>query len=65
MDGYKIKNELIVPASKGNAAVVEKGDLIEIIDIEGKQVGDLMAWVIDSKEEWFSPAHSITQNWSI
>mgnify|MGYP003682123327 FL=1 len=65
MDGYKIKNELIVPASKGNAVVVEKGDLIEIIDIKGKQVGDLMAWVLDSKEEWFSPAHSITQNWSI
>ena len=33
MDGYKVTKELIVPASKGNATVVEKGDLIEIIDV--------------------------------
>ena len=65
MDGYKVTKELIVPASKGNATVVEKGDRIEIIDVEGKQVGDMMAWVLDSKDEWFSPAHTITHNWSI
>ena len=65
MDNYHLKDELIVPASKGDAAILENGDRIEIIDVEGKQVGDLMAWVLDSKKEWFSPAHTITHNWSI
>ena len=65
MDNYQLKDELIVPASKGGATILENGDRIEIIDVEGKQVGDLMAWVLDSKKEWFSPAHTITHNWSI
>ena len=65
MDGYFIKEDLNVPASEGVAVLVEKGDYIEIIDVEGKQVGDLMAWVRDTKNEWFSPAHSVTQNWKI
>lgn len=65
MDENEITKELIIPASKGNATLLEKGDLIEIIDIEGKQVGDLMAWVLNSSGEWFSPAHTITHNWSI
>ena len=55
------KNEAIKNAlSKG----ADK-NTIEIIDVEGKQVGDLMAWVRDTKNEWFSPAHSVTQNWKI
>ena len=65
MNEKKIKKELVIPASKGNATILEKGDQIEIVDIEGKQVGDLMAWVLNSSEEWFSPAHTITHNWSI
>ena len=41
MDGYQIKEDLLVPASEGIATFVEKGDCLEIIDVEGKQVGDI------------------------
>ena len=65
MDGYKLKEDLLVPASYGNATVVEEGQCIEIVDVEGKQVGDFMAWVRDRQDEWFSPAHTVTQNWRV
>ena len=65
MDGYQIKEDLLVPASEGIATFVEKGDCLEIIDVEGKQVGDMMAWVCETNNEWFSPAHTVTQNWRI
>ena len=65
MDGYQIKEDLLVPASEGIATIVEKGDCLEIIDVEGKQVGDMMAWVCKTNNEWFSPAHTVTQNWRI
>ena len=59
MDGYQIKEDLLVPASEGIATIVEKGDCLEIIDVEGKQVGDMMAWVCKTNNEWFSPAHTL------
>ncbi|MBC2607879.1 DUF1989 domain-containing protein [Pelagicoccus albus] len=65
MDGYKKIVEIIVPASHGKAVKVAAGDRLEVIDLEGKQVGDLMAWVSGSEEEYFSPAHTLTQNWSV
>ena len=65
MDGYKLKEDLIVPASYGIATFVEEGQCIEIVDVEGKQVGDFMAWVRDRQDEWFSPAHTVTQNWRV
>ncbi|MFI6285510.1 DUF1989 domain-containing protein [Streptomyces sp. NPDC051018] len=40
--------ELIVPAQKGRAFRAVKDELVEITDIEGRQVGDL--WVIDAAD---------------
>lgn len=66
MEGFDCIQELVVPASCGKALSVLAGDCLEIVDIEGKQVGDLMAWITgEEEEEYFSPAHTLTQNWSV
>lgn len=65
MQGYFLAHDLHVPASHGTAGHAQKGDLLEIIDLGGKQVGDLMAWPTDASGEWMSPAHTITRNWNI
>lgn len=66
MEGFECIQEVVVPASHAKALSVSVGDRLEIIDIEGKQVGDMMAWVTESEtEEYFSPAHTLTQNWSV
>ena len=40
----EILQEVLVPAKEGRGVYVEKGQLLDIVDVEGKQVGDLIAW---------------------
>ncbi|MFF0447923.1 DUF1989 domain-containing protein [Streptomyces sp. NPDC004609] len=47
-----------VPAQEGRAFGAAAGDLVEIVDVEGHQVGDL--WVIDAADHgrWLSTSHT-------
>lgn len=47
-----------VPAQSGRAFRAHRGQLLEIIDVEGHQVGDL--WVIDAADHgrWLSTGHT-------
>jgi uncharacterized protein len=65
MPDWKLIQEILVPASHGKAWRAKKGQHVEIIDVQGQQVGDLMAWCADDESEYFSPAHTVTRNWSI
>jgi hypothetical protein len=65
MEGFECVESIIVPASEGKALTVEPGERLQIIDTEGKQVGDLMAWCRDDPSEYFSPSHTLTQNWRV
>jgi len=65
MKGYRIDSEILVPRCRGKAFRARKGDRIEIIDVQGRQVGDLMAWVDPDCDEWMSPAHTVTRNWKV
>jgi uncharacterized protein YcgI (DUF1989 family) len=58
-------SETVVPAREGRGAMVAKGQLIDIVDVEGQQVGDLVAWLSDRPEEYMSPAHTVSCNASI
>jgi uncharacterized protein YcgI (DUF1989 family) len=44
---------------------VRKGQLLDIVDLEGQQVGDLLAWRRDDASEYMSPAHTVSCNASI
>lgn len=63
--GFTLAGEHLAPPSRGVAFRVRSGDRLQIIDVRGQQVGDLIALCTDDPGEYFSPAHTITQNWSI
>jgi len=57
--------EVVVPAERGRGVLVDKGQLVDIIDLEGQQVGDLVAWLRARPDEYMSPAHTVSCNASI
>lgn len=63
--GFKLKQEVLAPPSRGCAFRVARGDYVQIVDVQGKQVGDLVAFKAADPGEYFSPAHTITQNWRV
>jgi uncharacterized protein YcgI (DUF1989 family) len=65
MDAFKLAQSVDVPASHGRALRVGRGERLRIIDVEGRQVGDLAAWRADDPSEYLSPSHTVTQNWRI
>ena len=65
MSGFTLKQEELAPARHGCAFRVLRGERFQIIDVIGQQVGDLVVFKADDPGEYFSPAHTATQNWSI
>lgn len=65
LPGYRLKEEVLAPAMHGCAFRVAAGDRFQIIDLQGQQVGDLVAFKAGNPAEYFSPAHTVTQNWRI
>ena len=63
--GFALAGEYLAAPSRGVALRVQRGDRLQIIDVQGAQVGDLIAYCDDDPGEYFSPAHTVTQNWSI
>jgi len=54
-----------VPAREGRGVLVDKGQILDIVDLEGQQVGDLVAWRRDDPGEYMSPTHTVSCNASI
>ena len=59
------ENEVLVPAEEGRGTYVKKGQLLDVIDVEGHQVGDLVAWFTDDPAEYMSPTHTVSCNASV
>jgi uncharacterized protein YcgI (DUF1989 family) len=62
---HRLAAEFLAPASHGVAFRLTVGDLLQIVDISGQQVGDFVSFLDGDWNEYFSPAHTVTQNWSI
>ena len=58
-------SEIVVPAREGRGVIVRAGQLLDIIDLEGRQVGDLVAWRRADSREYMSPTHTVSCNASI
>ena len=54
--------EVIVPAREARTMEVKKGQTLEIVDLEGQQVGDFTAWLASDPNEYLSPSHTISSN---
>lgn len=50
--------EVLVPARSARSLVVPQGALFEIVDVEGQQVADLVAFRSDDRNEWLSTSHT-------
>lgn len=51
---------VLVPAREARFLSVRAGQLLEVVDREGRQVGDLVAYRPEDPGEYFSPAHTCT-----
>ncbi len=60
-----VAGEVLVPASQGRGIRVRKGQLLDVIDVEGQQVGDLVAYVEQDPSEYLSPTHTVSCNASV
>jgi uncharacterized protein YcgI (DUF1989 family) len=54
--------EVIVPAREARTMEVKKGQILEIVDLEGQQVGDFTAWLASDPNEYLSPSHTVSSN---
>ena len=52
------RRQVAVPAQSGRAVSVRRGDLVQVVDIGGHQVGDL--WAVDAADHgrWLSVSHT-------
>lgn len=58
--GFRLRQEVLVPAGQARAIRVASGEVMQVVDVEGQQVADLMAWLPGQPEEALSPAHTIS-----
>ncbi len=58
-------SEVLVPAREGRGIKVPASAVLDVIDVEGQQVGDLVAWSVDDPTEYMSPTHTVSCNASI
>lgn len=49
--------DLVVPGGFGGGWQARAGEYVTVIDLEGEQTGDFVAFVADDPEEWLSPVH--------
>ena len=60
-----VRAEIVVPAKEGRGLYMKAGQLLDIVDVEGQQVGDLVAWCRADPNEYLSPTHTVSCNASI
>lgn len=58
-------NEILVPGGYAKAFEASKGQLVKIIDLEGQQVADLIAFNKSNYKERLSPSHTYIKNLSL
>jgi uncharacterized protein YcgI (DUF1989 family) len=59
-DGYAVREEVVIPSGHGRSVRVAAGELIQLIDVRGQQVSDIMAWRLADPDEYMSPGHTIS-----
>ncbi len=61
MDVMELMNTTtVVAAGTGRAVVLDKGDRVRVIDVEGAQVGDVFAFAAGDPDEYLSASHTRT-----
>jgi uncharacterized protein YcgI (DUF1989 family) len=50
--------EVLIPGGHGSALPVTRGQFLEIVDVEGQQVADVVAFAALDRREWLSTTHT-------
>ena len=58
--GYVVRDEVLIPAGNGRSVRVAAGEVLQIVDVRGQQVIDVMAWRLADPTEYMSPGHTIS-----
>jgi uncharacterized protein YcgI (DUF1989 family) len=58
--GYRLRHEQLVPAGRAGTVRLARGEVLQLVDVAGQQVADLMAWRLAEPAEAFSPAHTVS-----
>lgn len=58
--GYRLQDEVLIPAGEARAVRLARGQLLQVVDVRGQQVADLMAWRLAEPSEPLSPAHTVS-----
>src|ERR1700730_16245642 len=53
-----LRREVLISGGHGAAFAVRAGQLVEIIDLEGQQVADFVAFAERNRTEWLSTTHT-------
>ena len=54
----QLVSQVHIPEMTGCGAEVRSGQRVKVIAVQGKQIGDLFAFVLDSPDEFLSPGHT-------
>jgi uncharacterized protein len=54
----ELQREILVPGGHGTAFTARAGQLVEIVDVEGQQVADFVAFAEQNRTEWLSTTHT-------
>src|SRR2546421_12648663 len=52
------ETEIFIPGGHGAGFRVSRGQFLQIIDVEGQQVADFVAFAQQDRREWLSPTHT-------
>jgi uncharacterized protein YcgI (DUF1989 family) len=50
--------EILIPGGHGRAFPVTAGQFLEVVDVEGQQVADFVAFAAQDRREWLSTTHT-------
>lgn len=59
-EGYRLETETVIPAGEARAVRLRPRQVVQLIDVRGQQVSDMLAWRLADPREVFSPAHTIS-----
>jgi len=51
-------SQVHIPPQSGGGMTIQRGQRLKVVNVQGKQVGDLFAFVMDSHDESLSPGHT-------
>lgn len=57
-ESRELVGEVLVPARQARFMALRAGQVLQIVDLEGEQVGDFVAYRPERPEEYLSPAHT-------